>query len=220
VYNNHNLLGNGHHFNTANAQSNSMHRIPNRIFVGGIPQNTSQNELRDYFSHFGHVKDARIIMDQHGNSKGYGFVTYNNEHDASKVLSVKEEDLVFKENKLNVGHAFRKNNNQQTNTLNAFNNGHQQQQQQQQQQHHHAHHHQNTNSNQFLRQNLAGQMPNMNNAAFAAAAAAAATASSQTTNNYIDAAQLAHAYQQQQQQQQQAAFQSQHGLTGINGMHM
>lgn len=88
-----------------------MYRIPNRIFVGGIPQNASQDELRDYFSHFGHVKDARIITDTRGNSKGFGFVTYDSENDAMKVLSLKEEDLIFKENKLNIGHAFRKKNN-------------------------------------------------------------------------------------------------------------
>lgn len=70
----------------------------------------SQDELRDYFSHFGHVKDARIISDQRGNSRGYGFVTYDNETDASKVLSLKEEELVFKDNRLNIGHAFRKKN--------------------------------------------------------------------------------------------------------------
>jgi RNA-binding protein Musashi len=47
-----------------------MYRIPNRIFVGGIPQTASQDELREYFSHFGHVKDARIITDPRGNSRG------------------------------------------------------------------------------------------------------------------------------------------------------
>lgn len=98
-------------FNQQNQQNNSMYRIPNRIFVGGIPQTASQDELRDYFRHFGHVKDARIITDTRGNSKGFGFVTYDNENDASKVLSLKEEDLIFKENKLNIGHAFRKKNN-------------------------------------------------------------------------------------------------------------
>ena len=37
----------------------------------------SQDELRDYFSNFGLVKDARIITDQIGNSRGFGFVTYS-----------------------------------------------------------------------------------------------------------------------------------------------
>lgn len=94
-----------------NNNNNAMYRIPNRIFVGGIPQTALQNELRDYFSHFGNVKDARIITDPRGNSRGYGFVTYENENDALKVLSLKEEDLIFKENRLNIGHAFRKKNN-------------------------------------------------------------------------------------------------------------
>ena len=40
----------------------------------------------------------------------FGFVTYDSENDASKVLSLKEEELIFKENKLNIGHAFRKKN--------------------------------------------------------------------------------------------------------------
>ena len=43
-------------------------------------------------------------------NNSYGFVTYDSENDASKVLSLKEEDLIFKENKLNIGHAFRKKN--------------------------------------------------------------------------------------------------------------
>lgn len=105
--------GNNNNNNNNNNSNNAMYRIPNRIFVGGIPQTANQNELREYFASFGHVKDARIITDPRGNSRGYGFVTYENENDANKVLSVKDQDLMFKENKLNVGHAFRKKNNQQ-----------------------------------------------------------------------------------------------------------
>lgn len=71
----------------------------------------SQEELRDYFAHFGPVKDARIITDPRGNSRGYGFVTFDSENDASKVLTLKDQELVFKDSKLNVGHAFRKKNN-------------------------------------------------------------------------------------------------------------
>ena len=48
----------------------------------------SQDELRDYFSHFGHVKDARIITDPRGNSKGYIyylFMFYKNQ----KIFNLK-----------------------------------------------------------------------------------------------------------------------------------
>lgn len=109
-------------YNNNQNNNNNMYRIPNRVFVGGIPQTASQEELREYFSHFGHVKDARIITDPRGNSKGYGFVTYESENDASKALSVKEEDLIFKESKLNIGHAFRKKNNfPNQSSVNGFN---------------------------------------------------------------------------------------------------
>jgi len=38
-------------------------------------------------------------------------------------LSLKEEELIFKENKLNIGHAFRKKNFSNTNNYNNNNNG-------------------------------------------------------------------------------------------------
>lgn len=120
--------------NNGGGNNNNMFRIPNRIFVGGIPQTASQDELRDYFAHFGPIKDARIISDPRGNSKGYGFVTYESENDASKVLGVKEEELVFKESKLNIGHAFRKKNNNGGGGFGGGGHHHHQQQ------HHHQNH--------------------------------------------------------------------------------
>ena len=101
----------------------NQHPIRNRIYVGGIPQTANQDELREYFSYFGSIKDARIITDTVGNSKGYGFVTYDNESDASKVLALREQDFLFKDTKINVGQAFRQNNNnnQFNNNNNQFN---------------------------------------------------------------------------------------------------
>jgi RNA recognition motif-containing protein len=83
----------------------------------------SQDELRDYFAYFGSIKDARIITDTVGNSKGYGFVTYENESDAMKVLAQREQDFIFKESKLNIGQAFRQNNQNNQNNFNRQNNG-------------------------------------------------------------------------------------------------
>ncbi|KAA3673960.1 uncharacterized protein DEA37_0004801 [Paragonimus westermani] len=47
--------------------------IPNRIFVGGIPSNTTEQELKTFFSSFGQVKDVKIISDRLGVSKGKCF---------------------------------------------------------------------------------------------------------------------------------------------------
>ncbi|XP_013418885.1 protein boule-like [Lingula anatina] len=83
--------------------------IPNRIFVGGIAPNTTEQELRHYFSAFGAVKDTKIIADRAGVSKGYGFVTFETQEDAEKIIKTEQSDnLVFKDRKLNIGPAIRK----------------------------------------------------------------------------------------------------------------
>ncbi|ESN92611.1 hypothetical protein HELRODRAFT_69406 [Helobdella robusta] len=82
--------------------------IPNRVFVGGISSDTSENELKFFFSAYGPVKDCKIILDRGGISKSYGFVTFENQEDAERILKKEFENLIFKERKLNVGPAIRK----------------------------------------------------------------------------------------------------------------
>ncbi len=70
------------------------------------------------------MTDARIITDPIGQSRGYGFVTYEDEEDASKVLSMNEDELVFKETKVSVAQAFRnqRNDHQQQRSHHHYNN--------------------------------------------------------------------------------------------------
>ncbi|XP_070211322.1 protein boule-like isoform X2 [Littorina saxatilis] len=82
--------------------------IPSRIFVGGIAANTAETELKQYFSAFGPVKDAKIIADRAGVSKGYGFVTFENQEDADRIIKKESDNLIFKDRKLNIGPAVRK----------------------------------------------------------------------------------------------------------------
>lgn len=92
--------------------------IPNRIFVGGITGNTTEAELRQFFSTFGAIKDCKIITDRAGVSKGYGFVTFVQLEDAEKLVQKEgEQHLIFKDRKLNIGPAVRK---QQTQTASAI----------------------------------------------------------------------------------------------------
>eukprot|EP00069_Balaena_mysticetus_P004420 bmy_04432T0 len=60
--------------------------IPNRIFVGGIDFKTHENDLRKFFSQYGSVKEVKIVNDRAGVSKGYGFVTFETQEDAQKIL--------------------------------------------------------------------------------------------------------------------------------------
>ncbi|VDP18534.1 unnamed protein product [Echinostoma caproni] len=96
--------------------------IPNRIFVGGInsnvklvfrfeshPSQTTEDELRSFFSVFGAIKDVKVIYDKSGLSKGsYGFVTFEDQETAEAIIKNEAETLIFKERKLNIGYAVRK----------------------------------------------------------------------------------------------------------------
>ncbi|VDI70874.1 RNA-binding protein 24-like [Mytilus galloprovincialis] len=82
--------------------------IPNRIFVGGIAANTTEDELKNFFCAYGAVKDSKIIADRAGVSKGYGFITFENQEDADRIIKNESENLVFRDRKLNIGPAIRK----------------------------------------------------------------------------------------------------------------
>ncbi|KAK7271978.1 hypothetical protein RJT34_28291 [Clitoria ternatea] len=59
-----------------------------KIFVGGIPQFFNDDELREYFSPYGNIIECQIMVDHiTGRSRGFGFVTFDNEDSVEKVFS-------------------------------------------------------------------------------------------------------------------------------------
>lgn len=47
-----------------------------KLFVGGIPYNTADGTLREYFEQFDDIVEAVIIRERNSQrSKGYGFVS-------------------------------------------------------------------------------------------------------------------------------------------------
>ena len=57
------------------------------IYVGNLSYQTSEDELRELFSEFGEVASSTIIMDREtGRSKGFGFVTMNNDSEAQEAI--------------------------------------------------------------------------------------------------------------------------------------
>lgn len=81
--------------------------VKNRIFVGGISANTTEDELLQLFSNYGTVRAAKIIQDRAGVSKGYGFITFENEDDVQRPLR-ESENIVLRERKLNIAPAIKK----------------------------------------------------------------------------------------------------------------
>lgn len=65
-----------------------MDNSARKFFVGGIPVNLTVNEFRNYFEKFGTVIDAQIITERNsGHSRGFGFVTFENDEVANNVLN-------------------------------------------------------------------------------------------------------------------------------------
>lgn len=60
-----------------------------KLYVGGLPYSTTQDELRDTFSQAGTVTSTSIIMDKMtGRSRGFGFVEMESDADAQKAIEM------------------------------------------------------------------------------------------------------------------------------------
>jgi RNA recognition motif-containing protein len=61
--------------------------MSNKLFVGGLSWDTSDDSLRTAFADFGEVTDAKVITDRDtGRSRGFGFVTFTNAGDAQSAI--------------------------------------------------------------------------------------------------------------------------------------
>lgn len=61
--------------------------MDNKLFIGSISWNVTDEQLRDLFAAYGEVTEAIIIKDKFsGRSKGFGFVTFASEEDAAKAV--------------------------------------------------------------------------------------------------------------------------------------
>ncbi|XP_070142802.1 uncharacterized protein msi isoform X3 [Drosophila kikkawai] len=60
-----------------------------KIFVGGVSQDTSAEEVKAYFNQFGAVEETVMLMDQQTKRhRGFGFVTFENEDVVDRVCEI------------------------------------------------------------------------------------------------------------------------------------
>ncbi|KAK6129163.1 hypothetical protein DH2020_037095 [Rehmannia glutinosa] len=58
-----------------------------KLFVGGLSYSTDEMSLREAFSQYGEVVEARVILDREtGRSRGFGFVTFTSTEAASSAI--------------------------------------------------------------------------------------------------------------------------------------
>lgn len=59
------------------------------IFVGNLSFQTTQDELREVFSHYGSVERVNVVTDRDsGQSRGFAFVEMTERNDAETAISV------------------------------------------------------------------------------------------------------------------------------------
>jgi RNA recognition motif-containing protein len=59
----------------------------NKLFVGNLSYNTTENELQDAFAQFGTVLEANLMVDRiSGRPRGFGFVTFSTPEEAQKAV--------------------------------------------------------------------------------------------------------------------------------------
>ena len=60
-----------------------------KLYVGGLPYSTTQDELQEAFAKAGAVVSTSIIMDKMtGRSRGIGFVEMGSDEDAQKAIEM------------------------------------------------------------------------------------------------------------------------------------
>jgi len=58
-----------------------------RLYVGGLPYSTTDDELKDAFSQAGTVTSANVVIDKMTNrSRGFGFVEMSSDEEAQRAV--------------------------------------------------------------------------------------------------------------------------------------
>jgi RNA recognition motif-containing protein len=66
----------------------------NKLFVGSLSYNVTDDQLQQLFSTVGTVVSAKVIIDRETNrSKGFGFVEMSNPDEAKKALDLTGQEL-------------------------------------------------------------------------------------------------------------------------------
>ena len=64
------------------------HHMSNKLFVGNLSFNATENTLNDAFAAFGTVTETNLMMDREtGRPRGFGFITMSSADEAQKAIA-------------------------------------------------------------------------------------------------------------------------------------
>lgn len=75
----------------------------NKIYVGNLSFNTTEQELSELFSQFGKISEVALIRDRFSNQlKGFGFVTFDNKSEAQSALAMDGKEFLGRPLRVNI----------------------------------------------------------------------------------------------------------------------
>ena len=73
---------------------NDSHEEDRKLFVGGLPQEVTQDDLDEYFGQFGELESAKLKMDpMTGRSRGFAFILYKEPDSIDRAADGTEHKL-------------------------------------------------------------------------------------------------------------------------------
>ena len=74
----------------------------NKIYVGNLDYQMSDEDLKNEFSSYGEIQDVIVIKDHEtGRSKGFGFVTFAEESALEKALELDGQEIKGRQLRVN-----------------------------------------------------------------------------------------------------------------------
>ena len=65
------------------------------LYVRGFDETMTEEQIKEMFSRYGEVESVKIMRDENGNSRNFGFVCYVNKDDAEKCIDNSMVDVKF-----------------------------------------------------------------------------------------------------------------------------
>jgi len=66
-----------------------------KLFVGGLNRNTDEDQLKTSFDKYGSIVDCTIMRDHERNSRGFGFVLFEDSTAVDKIIADKKDGTTF-----------------------------------------------------------------------------------------------------------------------------
>lgn len=76
------------------SNSPESHMTVNKLFVGGLKKDVTQEDLREYFKNYGNIIDCEVVAwKESGESRGFGFVTFDDYDPVDKAILYKPHHI-------------------------------------------------------------------------------------------------------------------------------